>query len=88
MTARKVLLAGCAIFFSFGLLAGYAQAEGPALDLVPQTDDTIASGVPADNDIILPAEPIPSDPDEGDSFLYNLVEPSETVTDLAIIYAV
>lgn len=93
MTGRQVLLLGCAIFFSIGLVTGYAQAQEPQLELAPNTNDSLAQGVTpetslSDDDVMLPAEPIPSEPESGDYFLYNLLEPSQTLSDENIVYAI
>ncbi|MEO0412947.1 MAG: hypothetical protein AAF221_14030 [Pseudomonadota bacterium] len=92
MTGRQVLMLGCAICFSLGMVSGYANAEEPVLDLIPQTNDALAQNNAAgdglaDDDVMLPAEPIPALPDGGDAFLYNLLEPSETLSDAVTVYA-
>lgn len=72
------IAAALAVCFALGALAGHAQAEEPSLQITPQSNDELA----------LPAEPIPADPDEDMPMIYNLVEPSETLSDVLIIYAV
>lgn len=66
------------VCFAIGALAGHAQAEEPSLQMTPQSNDELA----------LPAEPIPADPDEDMPMIYNLIEPSETLSDVLVIYAV
>lgn len=64
--------------FAIGALAGHAQAAGIELEIIPQTNDELA----------IPAEPIPADPDVDMPMIYNLIEPSETLTDMPVLYAV
>ncbi|MEM9289828.1 MAG: hypothetical protein AAGA36_15940 [Pseudomonadota bacterium] len=69
---------GCAIFFILGALTGAVRAEEPSLEMAPQIE----------NDLAVPAEPLPSNPDEDEAFWYNLIEPSETLTEVVVVYAV
>jgi len=66
------------ISFTLGLFAGHALSAEPELEITPQVNDELA----------LPAEPIPADPEVDTPLIYNLIEPMESVADDIIIYAV
>lgn len=72
--------------FALGALAGAANAAEPNKETKPAP--TLKIKPQTDNELALPPETIPADPDNDMPMIYNLIEPSETLTDVAIIYAV
>lgn len=85
--------------FALGALAGAASADetkeakpAPKLEMTPLTNDELTQPLdiaPMNTDeLALPPETIPADPDTDMPMIYNLIEPSETLSDVAIIYAV
>ncbi|MEM6682208.1 MAG: hypothetical protein AAF607_08195 [Pseudomonadota bacterium] len=67
-----------AISFTLGIFAGHVMADTQDLEVTPRPSDELA----------IPAEPIPADPEADVPLIYNLVEPMESVADEIIIYAV